>query len=376
MMKKLMSLVLVLALVGSLMLTGCSTKDSKTIKLGLLAPTSGDLAPYGQAVKNAAELAVEEINAAGGVNGKTIELIHYDNEGDATKTLTLFNKLVDVNKIDALVGPVISTTSLAVAPIAQEKGIPMLSPTATNKDVTPDYSYVFRACYIDPYQGSVVAKFAAENKGAKTAAILTNVGSDYSTGLAEAFEATFVAAGGTITASEGYTKDDKDFNAILTKIKADEPDVIFVPDYFNAVGVIITTARELGIQSTFLGGDGWDGIQNEFAKEAEGYYFANHYSTTDEAPIVQDFIKAYEGKFEETPNALGALSYDAVNVMVNAFKVAGSSEADKVVEALKITDQDAVCGHITFDQNGDTIKAISIITVKDGKLTLEGKVSE
>lgn len=375
-MKKILSLGLVLVLVGTLMLTGCSGSDSKTIKFGLLSPTSGDLAPYGQAVKNAAELAVTEINAAGGIDGKDIELIHYDNEGDATKSLTLFNKLVDVDKIDALVGPVISTTSLAVAPIAQEKGIPMITPTATNKDVTPDYDFVFRSCYIDPYQGSVMAKFASENLSAKTAAILTNVASDYSVGLAGAFKEKFTASGGTLTNEEGYTNDDKDFNAVLTKIKADAPDVIFVPDYFNAVGIIATTVRELGIESILLGGDGWDGIQDEYAVEAEGYFFGSHYSTTDEDPIVQDFIKAYKAEFEETPNALGALAYDATNVLANAFKVAGSTDADEIVAALKVTDQDAVCGHITFDKNGDTIKAISIITIKDGNLELETKVSE
>lgn len=375
-MKKLASLLLVLVLALSTVLTGCAGSSSKAVKLGLLAPTSGALAPYGQAVKNSVELAIEEINANGGVNGADVELAFYDNEGDATKSVNLFNKLVDVDKIDALIGPVISSTSLAVAPLAEEAGIPMLSPTATNKDVTPDYSYVFRACYIDPYQGSVVAKFASENLSATKAAVLTNVGSDYSVGLADAFTATFEASGGTITDSEGYTDADKDFNAVLTKIKANEPDVIFVPDYFNMVGVIASQVRELGIDAVLLGGDGWDGIQNDFAEAADGYFFANHYSTDDPSAIVQDFISAYEAKFGETPNALGALAYDATKVMLAAFADAGEKDGEKVLASLKATNMDAVCGRITFDSNGDPIKAISMIKVADGGLTLEAKVSE
>lgn len=381
-MKKSLSLILILVLVLTTVLAGCGAADTEEtvvedgimkVKIGLLTPTSGAIAPYGQAVKNSVELAIKEINAIGKIE---VELVVYDNEGDATKSVTLFNKLVDVDKIDALIGPVISSTSLAVAPIADELGIPMLTPTATNKDVTPDYDYVFRACYIDPYQGSIIAKFASENIGGKTAAILTNVGSDYSVGLSKAFEATFTDLGGEIIYSEGYTDADKDFNAVLTKIKNEEPDVIFIPDYFNMVGVIASQVGELGIESTLLGGDGWDGIQNEFAASVEGDYFANHYSTTDPADVVQDFIASYEANFSETPNALGALAYDATNVLISAYISAGSIEADDVVVALKATDQDAVCGHITFDENGDPVKVISMIKVENGKLTLEAKVSE
>ncbi|PKM67242.1 MAG: amino acid-binding protein [Firmicutes bacterium HGW-Firmicutes-2] len=397
-MKKLLSLALVLVIVLTTFLTGCAGDSKPTtpdatetgtetgteteteasgeaVRLGLLAPTSGALAPYGQAVKNSVELAIQEINAAGGINGADVELFFYDNEGDSTKTVNLFNKLVDVDKIHALIGPVISTTSLAVAPIAEELGIPMISPTATNKDVTPGLDYVFRACYIDPYQGSVVAKFAMENLDAKTAAVFTNVGSDYSDGLAKAFTETFEAGGGTISDAEGYTDADNDFSAILTKVKANAPDVIFVPDYFNMVGVVASQVRELGIESILLGGDGWDGIQNDFASEVEGYFFANHYSTTDPDPIVQDYIAAYEAQFGETPNALGALAYDATNVMLAAIIAAGSTDGEKIIEALMATDMPAVAGHITFDENGDPIKDISIITVKDGKLELEAKVS-
>lgn len=377
-MKKLLSIVLGLMLA----LTACGQPAAdtpaaqsmpSTIKLGLLAPTSGDLAVYGQAVFNATELAVAELNADGGVNGVNIELIHYDNEGDPTKSMTLFNKLVEEDEIVALVGPVISGTSLVVGPLADEAGIPMLTPTATNPDVTPGLKHVFRACYIDPYQGRVVAKFAQENLEAKTAVIFRNVSNDYSIGLADAFNEAFT---GDILADEGYTGEDNDFKAIIAKIADKNPDVIFLPDYFNVVGLIAKQLNEAGVEATLLGGDGWDGIQSAYADEINGDFFANHYATTDESPVVQGFISAYEAKYSETPNALAALAYDATKVMASAMETAGSVDSAAIIKALGATDQDAVCGRIKFDEDGNTVKAISIIKINDGALELEAKVSE
>ncbi len=344
-----------------------------TIKLGMLSPTSGDLAVYGLAVKNAVELAIEEINTAGGVNGSQVELIVYDNEGDATKSINLFYRLVDEDEIVALVGPVISGTSLVVGPEAEDAGIPMLTPTATNIDVTLDLDYVFRACYIDPYQGRIMAKFAGENLGAKTAVIFENVGSDYSKGLTEAFTGAF---SGEVVATEGYTNEENDFKAIIERIKGLDADVIYLPDYFNKVGLIAKQLNEAGVEATLLGVDGWDGILNDYADEVEGGYFANHYSTTDESETVQNFITAYEEAYGETPNALAALGFDAAKVMAAAIETAGSTDGAAIVEALKATDMDAVCGQITFDENGDTIKAISIIKIEEGQFKLETKISE
>lgn len=397
-MKKILSLLLVLSLAISLF-AGCAKEEepkaeatteaaeeatteaageatetmAETVKLGMLTPTSGDLAQYGIAVQNAAEMAIAEINAAGGINGATVELIAYDNEADPTKSINLFNRLVEEDGIVALVGPVISGTSLVVGPLAEEAGIPMLSPTATNADVTVGLDYVFRACYIDPYQGRVVAKFATENLEAKTAVIFRNVSNDYSIGLADAFTDAF---GGEIVGDEGYTSEDNDFNAIISKIAQLDPDVIFIPDYYSTVGLIAKQLNAAGVDAVLLGGDGWDAIQNDYAAEVEGDYFANHYATTDEAPIVQNFIKAYTEKFGEEPNALAALGYDATKVMAAAIIAAGSTDGAKILEALKATDMDAVCGRIKFDENGDTVKAISIITIKDGKLELAAKISE
>lgn len=401
-MKKLLSILLALVLVTSLF-TACGGADEKeapevkeemtddkgteeatepeevtepeatVIKIGLLSPTSGDLAIYGQAVLNASMMAVDELNAEGGIDGATIELVHYDNEGDPTKSMTLFSKLVEEDEIVALVGPVISGTSLVVGPLAEEEQIPMLSPTATNPDVTPGLDYVFRACYIDPYQGRVVAKFAQENLEAKTSVVFRNISNDYSIGLADAFEEAFT---GELLEEVQYTAEDNDFKAIIIKISDLNPDVIFLPDYFNVVGLIAKQLNEAGVDATLLGGDGWDGIHGDYAAEVEGDYFANHYATTDESPIVQNFITSYEAIYGETPNALGALAYDATKVMAAAIDTADSTEGPAIQAALAGTEQDAVCGKITFDADGNTVKAISMITIKDGALELAAKVSE
>ncbi len=373
-MKKVLALVLALSMLVTV-LASCTKDDS--IKLGLIVPKTGQVAQYGIAVENAVILAVNEVNAAGGIDGKQIKLISYDNKADATESVNVFNKLADSDKVVAVVGPVISSTSLAVGTIAEEKKIPMISPTATNLAVTVGLEYVFRACFIDPYQGGTVAKFASENLGASKAAILYNSGDDYSTGLAEAFKAQFESAGGTITNYEGYTADDKDFKAVLTKIKENSPEVLFIPDYYNTVGLIGGQVKEVGIDAIMLGGDGWDDVQKEYGDVMEGSYFANHYSTADPDPIVQNFIAAYKKAYNgETPNALAALGYDAAKIMLAAIAAADGTKGEQILAALKATDIDAVAGHVKFDENGDPLKAISIIKVEGGELKLETKVGE
>jgi len=363
-----------LSVVMAVGVAGCGAKESGTIKIGLITPKSGPVAQYGIAVENATNLAFEEINAAGGINGKKVELITYDDKGDATESMNVFNRLVDNDKVVALLGPVISSTTLAVAPLADERKIPMITPTATSLDVTLNRPYVFRACYTDPYQGGIAAKFASDQLSAKTAAILYNSGDDYSVGLAEAFKATFEAAGGTITSYEGYTADTKDFKSVLTKIKENTPQVLFNPDYYNGVGLIASQVKEVGLETVMLGGDGWDGIQKDYIKVVEGYYFVNHYATTDPDPVVQNFIKAYEDKFKETPTALGALGYDGAKVMLEAIKKAGSTDSEKILAAMQATNLKCVTGNITFDENGDPKKSVSIIKIENGALKLETKV--
>lgn len=390
-MKKLLSIILTLVMMLSVFsLTGCTDSKSEetkevsakkeveadTVKIGLIAPQTGPVAQYGIAVMNAVNLAVEEVNATDGINGKKVEIVVYDNKADATESINIFNRLVENDKIVALVGPVISSTSLAVAPIANEKGIPMITPTATSLEVTPGYDYVFRACYTDPYQGGTVAKYAVENLKSKKAAILYNSSDDYSAGVADAFKEVYEAAGSTITNFEGYTSDDVDFKAILTKVKENKPDVIFIPDYYNNVGLIAGQITEVGMQAQLLGADGWDGVQGDYADVVEGGIFCNHYAADDESAIVQDFVKAYTDKFNETPNALAALGYDGANTLLEAIKSAGSTDGKVILEKLNETDREGVTGKVTFDKDGNPVKSITMIKIENGKLKLEAKVGQ
>jgi len=374
-MKKIISMFLVITMIFTL--GGCSSNNSDVIKIGLITPKTGQVAQYGIAVENAVKLAVDEVNEAGGIDGKTVELVTYDNKADATESITIFNRLVNNDDIVALIGPVISSTSLSVAPLAEKNKIPMVTPTATHLDVTPKYEYVFRACYTDPYQGGTVAKFASENLGATTAAVLYNSGDDYSSGLADAFKETFEASSGTITDFEGYTSDDKDFKAVLTNIKESNPEVIFIPDYYNTVGLIASQIEEVGIDAVLLGGDGWDDVQKDYADVVEGDYFANHYAVDDPSETVQNFISSYKDTYDgETPNALGALGYDAAKIVMNAIDKADSTKGEDILAALKATDLEAVTGHVTFDENGDPNKSISMIKVENGELKLETKIGQ
>lgn len=374
---KKLTLLLALMVLLATVLSGCGGAaggETDTIKLGVIGPLTGDYSMYGTAVANAAQLAADEINAAGGIDGKQVEIIAYDSKGDKTEAVNAYNRLRDQDKIVALIGGTFSGTTLSIKEIAKADNMPVLTPTATNGEVTLDAANIFRACYTDPYQGSTAAVFAAEELKATKAAILYNIEDPYSEGLAVAFDEQFSTIG-TVTNYEGYTKNDADFRAILTKIAAEEPDVLFLPDYIAKVGVILSQVEELGLNVVAIGGDGWDGIEGDYAEVAEGHYFANHYAKTDESAIVQDFISAYETKFESSPNALAALAYDSTFIMKSAIEAAGSTDAEAIITALAATDMSGVTGHVTFDENGDPIKSISIIQVVSGEHVLAAKVS-
>lgn len=379
--KRLFVLTLVMMLIFSLALTGCKKEEAPPvdeagpIKIGLITPKSGPVAQYGLAVDKATALAVEMINKEGGLLGREVVLISYDSKGDVTESVSVFNKLLDSDKIDFLLGPVISSTSLGVGPLADAAKIPMITPTGTNLDITVGKDFVFRTCFTDPYQGGVVGKFAATNLEAKTATILTNTGSDYSVGLATAFKAEFEKNGGQVISEEGYTDSDKDFKVILTNIKQKNPDVIFIPDYYNQVGMIAEQAKEVGIDSVLLGGDGWDSVQIDYADVTEGSYFANHYATDDPSEVVQNFLTIYEEKYNEVPNSFAALGYDAALSAFAAIENAGTTEKVAVRDALAALDMPLVTGNIKFDENGDTIKGVSIIKIENGELKLDSKVS-
>lgn len=375
--KKYVALFMMVALVLGAF-AGCSggseTAEAETVKIGLIAPTTGQVAVYGQAVQNAVEQAVEEQNAAGGILGKQIELIAYDNKGDATESVNAFNRLVDNDGIDAFIGAVISSTTLTVGPLAVEAGIPMITPTATNLDVTLVGDNVFRACFIDPYQGKVIGQFAVNELGAKKVAVMFNTADDYSVGLKDAFVAAAEEAGAEVVAVEGYTGGtDKDFKALLTNVDAAGPDVLFLPDYYNTVGLIADQAKEVGVEATLIGADGWDGVLGVSPESVEGGFFANHYAKDDPDEVVQSFIADYTDKYGEAPNALAALGYDAAYIMFQAIESAGSVDKAAVIKAMANTSIDGVTGHIVFDADGNPEKSISIITIEDGKDVLYGK---
>lgn len=345
------------------------------VKIGVLGPLSGPVAEYGVASTNGTLLAFEKANEKNYLDGKNVVAVLNDSEGDQTKAVNLFNKLVSKDNVVALVGEVLSSTSLVVAPVAHEEGIPMISPTGTHLDITPDYENVFRACFIDPYQGVLAGQFAVENLKAKKVAIVYNVGNDYSVGLAEEFKKVVEAAGLEITNNEAYNDDDKDFSALAAKLKASAPELVFVPDYYNKVGVMVGQFKAAGVDAKFLGGDGWDGVLANFSKEVEGCYYLTHFSVSDESPAAQEFIKAYREKYNADPSSFAALGYDAGQLMVEAVKNAGSTDKAAIVKALQEMKFDGITGTIEFDEKGNpNNKDVTVIKVVDGKAVVETKI--
>lgn len=377
-MKKWMSFVVaVLLMVG--LLAGCGGgSSSDEMLIGGLAPLTGDVAVYGTSARKGADLAFTEINANGGVLGKQVKFEVLDEKGDPAEAVNAYNRLVS-SKIVALLGDVTSKPTMAVAELAAKDGTPMLTATASHVDVTTYGDNIFRVCFTDPFQGEVMATFAADSLGAKTAAILYNTSDDYSQGLSQSFKATAESKGMTIVANEGYGADDKDFKAQLTKIQNQNPDVLFVPEYYNKDALITAQAREIGIDVPILGADGWDGVIGSMSEgnmdALNDCYFSNHYSVEDTDPTVVSFLENYKKTYNEDANAFAALGYDAAYVLANAIEKAGSTDKAKIVEALAATDYDGVTGHIAYDGSGDPIKSVSVTRIVDGKYTLYEKVT-
>src|SRR5512145_591832 len=288
-------------LVASFGLAGCGPGDSGggAIKVGHFASLTGDTATFGQSTDRGMRMAVDELNGAGGVLGRKLELITEDDRSVTEEARSAAQKLLQRDGVVALLGEVASSRSLAAAPEAQRARVPMISPASTNPRVTEVGDYVFRACFIDPFQGAVMARFAMQELGAKRLAILFDFKQDYSVGLAEFFRETVRAAGGEIVADERYTSGDIEFRAQLTTIRAANPDAIFVPGYYTELGLVAKQARELGIAVPLLGGDGWDSAKTlEIGGSAvEGYYFSNHYAADSDSPKVQEFVRRYEAKY-------------------------------------------------------------------------------
>jgi len=379
-MKRLVAVLLVL-----LAVVAFEASAQKVLKVAILAPLSGPVPTFGVSTRDGALLAIEEWNAKGGVLGMKIQPIVEDSQCTPDPAVNAANKVIDQDKVHYIIGEVCSKASIPVSEIANAAKVIQISPTSTNPDVTVDTAkktkaYIFRACFIDPFQGTVGAKFAISKLKAKKAFIMLDQANDYVKGLAEFFEASFKSQGGTIVGKESYTSNDTDFSAILAKVKNAKPDVVYLPDYYNIVNLATKQAKEKGIQVPFMGGDGWDSSDLDLEAAAGGFY-TNHYSPFDPRPEVQNFVKAYGAKFknddgsDKVPDALATLAYDATNLMLQAIKEAGADDTKKVSAALAKIKFNGVSGKITFDASHNPVKSATILAVKPDGVKFEAVVN-
>ncbi|MDY3051941.1 MAG: ABC transporter substrate-binding protein [Ndongobacter sp.] len=341
------------------------------VRIGGLGPMTGALATYGVSSMNGAKLAFSEINEAGGIAGKPVEFLLEDEKGDPTEAVNAFNKLMDEGMV-ALLGNITSGAANVTAQETQSSGLPMLTPTGTQFNITEGRSNVFRACYTDPFQGLILAQFAKNDLSAKTAAVLVNSGSDYSDGVAQAFVKEAGDIGLEVVANESYGDADNDMTAQLTSIAAKNPDVLLVPDYYEKDALILQQAKEVGFKGTILGADGWDGVLQLLGNDAniaDGVYFTNHYSPDSTDEKVQNFVQKYRDTYGEEPTAFSALSYDAAYMLKQAIEEAGSTDAQKVVDAMKKLDFTGVTGHLQFDENNNPVKGVALTKIEGGKYT-------
>lgn len=375
---KSMATAIVAILLFAVMLSGCGGGSaSKDIKIGLLNEMTGGNATFGTSSANGAKMAIKEANAKGGVLGKQIQAVIADNKSEPSESVNAMTKLVTQDKVAAVTGIYASSNAIAASSVAEASKMPFLAVGATNPKVTVDEKsgkvkdYTFRVCFIDPFQGTVGANFVLNTLQLKQAAILVDSSSDYSKGLTAFFKEAFTAGGGSIIAEEFYLQKDQDFKTILTTIKAKNPQVIYVPGYYEEVGKIIKQARELGITVPMVGGDGWDSpklVEIGTAAALNNTYFTNFYSVEDTSPVSKAFVEAYKKEYGQVPDALAVLGYDAANVLIDAIKRANSTDAGKIREALAATkDFAAVTGSTTLNATHDAVKSAVIIEMKDGK---------
>ncbi|GHT73210.1 ethanolamine utilization protein EutJ [Spirochaetia bacterium] len=379
-------LVLGLAIVGlTAGLAGCKKAgaDKDVITIGGIFPLSGPVAEYGVEAQKGILLAIEEINAAGGINGKQVVLISEDDEGDATKSVNAFIKLTTQNKAKLVIGSLTSGPTIAVSERAQAQGVVLMAPAASNPVVTDAGNFIFRTCFIDPFQGTVGGQFAARTIGAKRAAILYEVSNDYSVGLQENFVKAFTALGGTMAAVEVYNTGDVDFNAQLTRIKAANPDVVYLPEYYGDVALIAKQLRAQGITTggipvPIVGADGWDGLTGNAGDEVLNGYYTSNFTNDSTEPDVVKFVKNFQAKFAALPGAFAALGYDSMSLIKDAIIAAGSSDAVAVRDALAAVDGSYITGHIRFDERRNPVKSavvLEIVKGAEGKLTTAYKTT-
>ena len=367
------------------MLTGCggAKQDSNEIKVGADFELTGGVANYGKQALNGIQLAFKQANANGGVLGKKLTLVLADNKSEASEATNAMTKLITTDKVVTVMGPVVSSNVLAALQVAQDNKVPLITPTGTNEKITYDNnqlrSYVFRSCFIDPFQGKIMANFATNTLKVKNAVIYIDNSSDYSKELAKTFEELFTQNGGKIIGKEAFLQKDQDFKATLTKIKAMNPEVIFLPAYYEEVGKIVKQAREMGINVPIIGTDGWDDPKVvDFAGAAalNNTYFSNHYSSQDTDPNVVKFIEAYKKEYNQEPGAMAALGYDAGLLLIDAITRANSTEPAKIREALEQTKGlQLSTGLLTMDAKHNPIKSAVVIEMKDGKQTFKEKIN-
>ena len=376
---------LVLVLVLGLITSGCNNliKNDKEIILGANYEMTGALAAVAKQTVNGINLAIKQTNEQGGVLGKQIKLIIADNKSEPSESANAITKLIKNDNVKLVFGSVASSNVLATVQIAHDSKIPLITATATNPSVTMEQDqvrpYVFRTCFIDPFQGEVMANFAAKSLQAKNAVMYIDSSSDYSKGLAKIFAEKFIANGGIIIGEESFLQKDQDFKSTLTKIKAINPDVVFIPAYYEEVGKIIRQAREIGIKSQLIGTDGWDDpklIEIAGLSAVEGTFFSNHYSPQDQDPKVVEFVKAYKAEYNQEPSALAVLGYDCALVVIDAIKRAGSDDPEKIRQALEETKKlQITTGLLSIDNNHNPIKSAVVVEIKNGQQIFKEKIN-
>lgn len=361
---------------------GGETSNDKSansdIVVGHYGSLTGPQATYGQSIDAGVKLALDEINGAGGVNGRRITLITEDDQSKADEAATAVSRLITKNNVVAVIGEAASSASLAGAPVCQAAKIPMITPISTNPEVTKKGDYIFRMCFIDPYQGEALAHYISDDLKMRRAAILVDVKSDYSNGLAEFFERTFVQLGGEIVIKRSYSNGDADFHSALTAIKAANPEVIFVPGYYTDVGQIALQARDLGITQPLAGGDGWDSpkLLEIGGTALDGCFYSNHYYPDDPTPKVQQFVSKYRQRYGQVPDAFAVLGYDAMTLLADAMKRSPTVNPSAIRDALaKTAAFPVVTGTITFDgDRNPKDKRLIVLGISNGKIGFKGVV--
>jgi branched-chain amino acid transport system substrate-binding protein len=358
--------------------TGAGGDPANEIVIGEYGSLTGGQATFGTSTRDGINIAVDEINKSGGVLGKKIRVIVEDDQGRPEEAQTVVTKLITKDKVVAVLGEVASSNSIAAAPVAQQNGIPMISPSSTNPEVTRKGDYIFRVCFLDPFQGYVMAKFASGTLKLTKVAVLRDIKNDYSIGLANAFIENFKKMGGTIVSDESYSAGDTDFNAQLTATKAKSPQAIFVPGYYTEVGLIARQAKKQGLTVPLLGGDGWDSpsLIGVGGKDLDGSFFSNHYAVEDPSPAAKKFLAAYKERYNAVPDALAGLGYDAAMVLFDAMMRAGSTDGMKVRDAIAQTrDFDGVTGKITINAERNADKPAVVLEIKQGKFVYRETVN-